>query len=390
MLSKTQFDVSGERFTVSYLISDSDAEARARHLIVEQTIEFPEHLVPDDSIREHIIGRIERLASVSDAAAVVDVSYSAESSGFTLPQLLNLIFGNISLQPGVRVAEIKLPDSMLGLFKGPRFGRDGLRERVGEAEYPIFCTALKPMGLSSSSLAAQAAEYVNGGFHIIKDDHGLADQPTAPFRERVPRILDSVNEANARNGSSTLYVPSLNSPSERLVDDAKWAVELGAGGLMLLPGISGMDTMRRFAEDDDIAVPILAHPAMMGSYVSSPVSGMAHSVIFGQLSRLAGADATIFPNFGGRFSFLESECLEIAAQTVAPMANIKANFPAPGGGMRVENVPDMVRAYGRDVMFLVGGALHDGDEGVAARCENFISSVTEAIQADDRERRFTS
>ena len=381
MLEKTHFDVSGDRFAVTYKITGDDAVKRAEQLAVEQTIEFPAHLVPDDSIREHIIGQVESTSPAAADTTFAKVTYAAESSAYALPQLLNVVFGNTSLQPGIRVIDIELPTSVLSHFRGPRFGRDGLRERVGEPRYPLFCTALKPMGLDPRRLAEQAAEYAEGGFHFVKDDHGLADQPMAPLRERVPPILQAIDNTNARTGGNTLYIPSMNSPAERLEEDVRWVVEQGAGGLMFLPGFCGLDAMRRFAEDDDIALPILAHPAMLGSFVTAADNGIGHGVLFGTLMRLAAADATIYPNFGGRFSFSERACVDIANASASELGHIKPIFPSPGGGMRFDNVPDMIRVYGADVMFLIGGALHDGEEGVTARCRMLIDSVRQAVDA---------
>ena len=79
---------------------------------------------------------------------------------------------------------------------------------------------------------------------------------------------------------------------------------------MMAPGLIGFDLMRELADDDTIALPILTHPALQGSFVTSR-NGISHGVMFGELARLAGADATIFPNFGGRFSFSREECMEI-------------------------------------------------------------------------------
>jgi ribulose-bisphosphate carboxylase large chain len=101
---------------------------------------------------------------------------------------------------------------------------------------------------------------------------------------------------------------------------------------MVAPGLVGFDLMRELADDDSILLPILTHPAMQGSFVTSR-NGISHGVIFGQLARLAGADATIFPNFGGRFSFSREECREIVQGTVVPPRHLKSIFPAPGGGM---------------------------------------------------------
>ena len=381
MLEATHFQVSGERLTVAYRIEDPDPEARAQHIVIEQTIEFPEHLVGDDSIRAHLIGRLENFAKIDERAARADISYAVEATGVALPQMLNVIFGNISLQPGIRVIDIRFPDVILERFRGPRFGRAGLRALLNEPDYPLFCTALKPLGLGPEALARQAGEYARGGFHLIKDDDGLANQPMAPFRERVPRILEAVARENARRDAPALYLPALNGASDELVENARWAVEQGAGGFLVLAGIAGLDTMRRFAEDDSLGVPILAHPSMLGSFVTSPSAGIAHSVIFGTLPRLAGADATIFPSYGGRFAFAESDCRAIVAATGAPLGTLRTNFPSPGGGMRFRNIPDMVRTYGRDVMHLVGGALHDGDDGIAVRCRRLIDSVHAAIDA---------
>ena len=44
-------------------------------------------------------------------------------------QLLNVIFGNSSIQPGLRVEDVSLPEALLGRFAGPRFGTAGLRGR---------------------------------------------------------------------------------------------------------------------------------------------------------------------------------------------------------------------------------------------------------------------
>lgn len=312
----------------------------------------------------------------------VVISYAVEVTGFSLAQTMNVIFGNVSLVPGVRVDRLEFPDDFLGHFKGPRFGLQGLRDLVGEPDLPLYCSALKPMGLSAKQLAEQAYQLALGQFHFIKDDHGLADQPFAPFRERVPHCVEQIEKANQQTGGKSRYVVSLNSPAEHIVADAIWAKEQGVGGLLVPPGIVGFDMMRRLADDDRISLPILCHPAHIGSYVASPDSGFSFYALFGQLARLAGADASIFPNFGGRFSFTEQQCQEIVAGCNVEMANIKPIVASPGGGMNFTNIPEMVKAYGRDIMFLIGGALHQGEASVTENCQKLKQLVnTELAKA---------
>ena len=117
-------NLSGERFRVVYRLIGSKEEAlqKARNICVEQTIEFPDDLVMGGDIRDHILGRIE---SFQPAAAnsletgpepaqtqkeliwEAVISYAIEITGFELTQFINVIFGNFSLKPGVRVEHFR-------------------------------------------------------------------------------------------------------------------------------------------------------------------------------------------------------------------------------------------------------------------------------------------
>ena len=91
--------------------------------------------------------------------------------------------------------------------------------------------------------------------------------------------------------------------------------------------------------------------------------------------RLAGADCTIFPSFGGRFSFTPDECTEIAYACRRPLGHIKAIFPGPAGGMSVERAAELTDFYGRDVVLLVGGDLHRRSPDLTANALDLLRSV---------------
>ena len=388
MIPDIQLDLSGDRFIVCYHIRGDaeEVQRRAEHICIEQTIEFPAHLIGDDDIRRHIMGQIVAITPVNENLWEAQISYCHEITGFTLNQTINVIFGNISLQPGVLVHRLLLPDSFTAHFRGPRFGQAGLRALCQEPHGPLFCSALKPVGLSSQQLADQAYEFARGGFHLIKDDHGISDQQFSPFRERVPMCVEAVERANRETGLHCKYVPTLNSPADRISEDALWAKGQGVGGLLLLPGIAGFDAMRCLADDDRLALPVLAHPALLGGFTASPNSGLSHFVLFGQLMRLAGADMSIHVNFGGRFAFNREACLSIVAGTACRMGAIKTIFPAPGGGMNVRNIPEMVHTYGADVVFLIGGAMHLEGAGIRENCRNFRRLVHEELARQELDK----
>ena len=371
--------LSQDRFDVVYHLRGdrTQIDQMAQDITVEQTIEFPADLIDcDDDISQQIVGRIESTEKLSEELWSVVISFAVEVTGFTLPQLMNVVFGNISIKPDIRVARLEnLPESLLRHFKGPRFGVSGLRNLVGEAKRALLCTALKPMGLSSKQLAQQAYEFAMGGMDFIKDDHGLANQPFSPFRERVEQCAQAVARANQKTGFNCRYVPSLSSAYETFLDDARFAKQCDVGGLLIAPGLVGFDAMRMIADNDSIALPVLGHPSFVGSYAISANNGLSHSVLFGQLMRLAGADTSIFPNYGGRFSFSKGECRAIADATGSDMAHIKTNLPSPGGGMTLDRVPELLDFYGNDIMLLIGGALHRGTHGLVKTCIEFREMV---------------
>ena len=360
---------SADRIEVGYHISSGDPKEVSDAIRVEQTIEFPFELAPE-WIQQQVVGQIE---SIDDHD--VTISYSPGVAGGGVTQLLNVLWGNVSLFPGVRITDLRLPESYLTDFRGPRFGIDGLRALLNAPNGPLICTAVKPMGTSPQRLGEMAGTIARAGFHIIKDDHGLADQPWARWKERTRVIAEHVSEANERAGTNALYMPSLNVPADRIHDAAHEAKDVGAGALLLLPGVSGFDAMRALADDDTLSLPIMAHPSFLGSNVVNPDQGIDHGILFGTLMRIAGADISIFPNYGGRFSFSPAECAQIRDLCHAPLSNITSSWPSPGGGMTLDRLGELTEFYGDDVALLIGGALHRGD--LAANSRAMVDVLTD-------------
>lgn len=360
---------NGPRFAVTYRVVADDrdqARARADDICFEQTIELPADLEPGCPLCRGILGRIEEQGADGPGAWRFIISYDAATAGGELTQLLNVAFGNTSLKPGIRIVGLDLPAAMhAGL--GPGQGMAGWRTATGVSGRPLICSALKPMGMPAPCLAEVARRMARGGADLIKDDHGLADQPFCSFAERVPRVLAAVAEANRETGGNCVYLPNITAPHERLRARARRACELGARALLVAPGLTGFDGLRALARDDQVDVPLMAHPALLGGWVSDSASGIDHATLFGRLLRLAGADATVFPNWGGRFGFSREECLGIAAACREPIGGMAPIAPAPGGGMTPERAAELLAAFGQDAVWLVGGGLQRGDD-LAANC----------------------
>ena len=354
------------RFTVTYAISAADSEEARRKafdICVEQTVEFQYDLITDDVIKAEIVGRIESLTEKAAGQYQTVISYHEDTAGVEFTQFLNVVFGNTSIKPGIRVEALHPTPAQLTAFAGPRFGVEGLRKLTGVYGRPLLCSALKPLGLDAPTLAEMAYRFALGGIDIIKDDHGLADQHFAPFHARIPRCVEAVRRANRETGGNCIYLPNVTADAGHTCQRARFAKQAGAGAVIISGALTGFDTLRAVAQDPEVNLPVFLHPAFAGSFTVAPDAGFSHYAFYGQLMRLAGADAVIFPNFGGRFSFSRDACASIADGCRDEMGSLRQAFPAPGGGVQFENVQQMIAFYGQDAIFLIGGGLfrHNSD-----------------------------
>ncbi|MDJ1007394.1 MAG: RuBisCO large subunit C-terminal-like domain-containing protein [Paracoccaceae bacterium] len=371
---------SDDRVRVTYRIAAADvgeARARALGIALEQTVEVPGDVVPEGYIRDEIVGRVETLAPAGPGAFETAISYSPDSVGHEVLQFINVVFGNSSLQAGIKVVAVEPGPEIARRLPGPRFGVAGLRARAGRPEGGLIAPVIKPQGSSATELAAIAGRSVAGGADIIKEDHGLANQPMAPFEARVAAVADAVGEANAKHGALALYIANVTGAGGDPIAQAHRAKELGASGVLLMPGLLGFGPVAALAGDPGFDLPIMTHPAFTGGFVQSPEAGIAHGVLYGTLQRIAGADISVFPNVGGRFGFSAEECQAIAEACRDPDGFGPPILPSPGGGMSVERAPDMAAMYGPDVVYLLGGSLlrHREKIGEAVR------AMREALEA---------
>ena len=342
-------------------------------MCVEQTVEFPAAHIECPAIQDGILGDIDYTEDLGDGWQRVDIVYAAQTAGEDFPQLLNVIFGNSSILPDITVERVCLSESMKKTFPGPKFGVQGLRERLGVYGRPFTFTALKPMGLPPEALAEEAYRCALGGIDLIKDDHGLMDQPFAPFRERVEQAAAAVRRANEETGGHTAYIPNVSGSFRHMDERLQLAADCGCGGVMVAPGLVGFDLIGYAAEKTGL--PVVCHPAFLGGMLDRGQGGIACPCLFGQLPRLAGADITVFPNFGGRFSLSEAQCAGIRNMASEDQGPIRPILPSPAGGMTFEKVGPMREFYGNDTALLMGGGLFTAPGTLTENCQRFLHEL---------------
>jgi ribulose-bisphosphate carboxylase large chain len=342
----------------------SDAKsiaARAEAIAVEQSVEMPVAAIDDSFVLAQTLGRVEVISDLGAGLFDVRIALASITTGYEAGQLLNMLFGNTSIQDDVTLVEAEFPAEFAQAFQGPNHGLAGLRARA-KTQGALTCGALKPQGSAPAALSSLAARIAEGGIDYLKDDHGLADQSYSPFADRVPAIAKAVSR------TQTHYVPSLNGNLDALRTQLKLCRDCGLDTVLIAPMIVGLAQFHTLVrENPDIA--FMAHPSMAGA------ARIAPPFLLGKLFRLLGADAAIFPNYGGRFSYSQETCKSLARTALQEWPEIKASAPVPAGGMTLARIPELLDFYGTDVMLLIGGNLLATRERITEETARFVEAV---------------
>jgi 2,3-diketo-5-methylthiopentyl-1-phosphate enolase len=384
-----------DRFIVStyYLETDasSDVLSIAREMAVGQTtgtwVPVPEET---EEIRRKHVGRVvgvyegphyerEIPPNLEKRHFIVQIAIPCINLEPQIPMLLSTIAGNdISITYRVKLLDIRLPESFVDTFKGPKFGISGIRKALNVPERPLIVNMIKPcIGIEPRVGAELFYKAAVGGVDVVKDDEVLANTSFSPITARVKAYMEKEKQAFEETGEQTLYAVNITDEVDRVKENAYQVIEAGGNCLMLNYLPTGISALRMLAEDPSIQIPILVHLDLSCSFFGSPNSGISAPLVLGKLPRLAGGDMVVYPSPYGKFLFLRESHLRIAHLLRAPFYQIRPTFPAPSGGVHAGNLSPVIRDLGYDCMVGVGGGIHGHKLGATAGAK----SVRQAIDA---------
>ena len=103
-------------------VEEFEAEARAEEIALEQTVEVPRQVVRDPRVEREALGRVEAVQPDPAGGQRATLAYPVGTTALDPAQLLNVIFGNSSLQPDVSCVDVELPETLGRALGGRRFG----------------------------------------------------------------------------------------------------------------------------------------------------------------------------------------------------------------------------------------------------------------------------
>jgi 2,3-diketo-5-methylthiopentyl-1-phosphate enolase len=314
---------------------------------------------------------------------VLQLAYPIHNFGPNLPLLLTTAYGECASSGHLKLLDLHLPASLTRQFPGPRFGLVEIRKLVGAERRPLVLTMLKPaLGLTPHESAEVFYQAALGGTDAVKDDELLVSHPWSHFLDRVREHERAAQAAFQETGHRTLYFVNITDRPDRLLDNARRAVDAGASGIMVDYLTVGISALSMLAEDPAVNVPILGHLAFAGAMYASPWSGVSSHLILGKLPRLAGVDMVVYPSPYGTLHYARSKHLRLAQSMTDPFHGLRQAVPAPGGGLHVGMVPLLAEDLGVDYAFGAGGAVHGHPMGAAAGARAIRRAIDAVVRGE--------
>ena len=297
---------------------------------------------------------------------VVRVAYPAINFYNNIPLVLTTVIGNISSMPFLKLVDLEFPQKFVKDFKGTKFGVQGLRDLLGVQSRPLLNNMIKPCtGLTPEEGAALLYEAARGGVDIVKDDEVNGSPPFSPLAKRVEAYMAAAAKADQEKGEKTLYTVNITDEVNKLVDNAKLAIDAGANALMVSVYGIGLSGLRQLAEHPDINVPIMAHSCYGGVQFAQAYSGVSTSVL-AKLVRMCGADMYLNVAPSAKFNALEEKFLRVQQILGTSFFHIKPAMALIGGGVSPGMVPYLINVAGMDTLLGAGAGIPGHPMGAKA------------------------
>ena len=270
----------------------------------------------------------------------------------------------------INLISIEISEAYLERFRGPLYGIEGIRERLGIKERPIFVRSTRPaVGLKTEEMAEIAKRVLKGGFDGIKDDELTVDNSLSPFEERVKKLVEIVKDVEAETGERKFYIANVIDDPLKSMKLAEIATKMGADALVVSPGLQGLGIVGDISRMTGL--PILAHNSWTDVLTRHPKFGVSEQA-FITIQRLAGADMIMLPgNFATDWAEedVERECISSCRSN---LGKIRPSLPVIAGGKTPDRLKGYIERIGSpDFLLIAATAVDTHPEGIEAGARAF-------------------
>ncbi len=294
-----------------------------------------------------------------------------------IPNILSSVSGNVfglRALKNLRLNDIHLPAKIIGSFKGPKYGIEGIRNLLKVYDRPLVGTIIKPkLGLKTLDHAKVAYEAWIGGCDIVKDDENLSSQRFNPFEDRVTETLEIRDKAEEETGEKKVYMVNLTAETKEMLRRADFVLDHGGEYIMvdiLTCGFAALQTLR----EQDLSLVIHAHRAGHAAFTKNPKHGISMRVI-AKVSRTIGVDQLHVGTVVGKMFETREEVAENCEALRNEIDGLKSVLPVASGGLHPGLIPALIEFFGKDFVIQAGGGIHGHKDGTIAGAKAMRQAV---------------
>jgi ribulose-bisphosphate carboxylase large chain len=268
-------------------------------------------------------------------------------------------------------------------FKKPKNGILGVRKYTNTFDKPLLGGIVKPKtGISPDILLAMVKEMVEGGVNFIKEDEILSNPSFCKIEERVPLIMQYLNQIVKEGGNPVVYAVCINADSPYLLERVKKVYELGGNAVHInfWCGLGSYLSVRKLTETFERE--FFIHFQKSGDKILTSTTHDYHIdwKVICQIAGMSGVDFIHAGMWGGYMNDDEEELKKVL--DVLHNHNV---IPALSCGMHPGIVNAIVKRFGNDFMANCGGSIHGHPGGTIKGTKAMKQSIDKTFGAEYEE-----
>lgn len=304
--------------------------------------------------------------------ANVEVSWSIENVGYNLPVMISTLQGNLyELRQftGLKLMDLKVPDSFANYFSGPNFGIEGSRRIAKVQDRPLIGTIIKPsVGMTPEQTAELVDTLVNTGIDFIKDDELMGSTGNSPFEERLEAVMQVINTHADKTGKKVMYAFNLSGEMDTMLRRYEQIVEAGGTCAMVSLNSVGLSGVKKICDQGELV--IHGHRNGWGMFNRHPLLGIEFPA-YQKIWWLTGVDQIHVNGIQNKFWESDDSVVRSINACLTPMLGGHSILPVVSSGQWGGQAPETYRRTGTiDLLYMAGGGImgHPGGpaEGVKA------------------------
>lgn len=303
----------------------------------------------------------------------ISIAYPTAIFESGITRLWNIFFGEIprlGYLTGFRINGIDFPENLLNKFPGPRFGVQGIREKLNVFDRPLFCRSMRPaVGLTTDEMIAINRAVLSGGFDIVKDDELTYDTGRSEFLSRIRRMVDMKKSVEDSTGEKKMYVANIIDDYSSSLRYAELAAREGVDALLVSLYLQGVSIIGEVSDASGLA--ILSHNTCGDFMTRLQFWGVSDAAMI-KIQRMLGADFVITP---GEFSTAHIDAektdgvIDACRNGSVPYRPV---MPILQGGKTAPRLPEYLDSVGStDFMLIVAAAIDNAAQGQFAGAKAF-------------------